>query len=379
MEIIPDNLRAMLSTSQIRSNPLHHIRLIFRTLPTHRIGLDVLVEKLVRIQLWTVTRQVEQPNLLLVSVYPTFDLFGTMNRMTVHNQKYLPQTLFDQPTKKLDHHRSSEWFLEYHKSQSPPVGNCRYHIAAKTLACTGNDRCLPFETITASSLVIGSHPHFVSPVYLGTFCQGFSMDSWIVFLKPEFHRFRILFVRTAKRFLRCEAPSLQIATGSPHRNTDPKSFFDQLSHCISGPQGKWKFQLVGTTVADQPYNGGCLMTGQARLALGATLVSLQRCITSFLVCREPIVNRSSPYAEEAAGIRLSHTLLENRVNHPAAQSLLRLRRKLSAILCFHNGSYDYTNNMSINYALISKCVSWRLRQRRPDSPPAYQRNERPRA
>jgi hypothetical protein len=32
------------------------------------------------------------------------------------------------------------------------------------------------------------------------------------------------------------------------------------------------------------------------------------------------------------------------VNHPAAQFLLGLRRKLSAIVCRHNGSYDYIDN-----------------------------------
>jgi len=72
LEIISDNLRSVLSTSQIRPNLLHHFRLIIRTLPTHSIGLDVLIEKFVRIRLRTVPRQVEQPEVLSMPMNPAF-------------------------------------------------------------------------------------------------------------------------------------------------------------------------------------------------------------------------------------------------------------------------------------------------------------------
>ena len=108
LEIISDSLGAVLSTSQIRPDLLHHFRLSVRALPPHRIRLDVLIEKFVRIQLRTVPRQVEQPEVLSMPMNPAFDLSGTMHRMTIHNQKYLSRVLFDQPPKKVDHHRSGE-------------------------------------------------------------------------------------------------------------------------------------------------------------------------------------------------------------------------------------------------------------------------------
>ena len=172
LKIISDNLRSVLSASQIRPNLLQHFRLIVRALPTHRIGLDVLIEKFVRIQLRTVPRQVEQPEVLSMPMNPAFDLSGTMHRMTIHNQKNFLPVLFDQPPKKVYHHRSIESLLEDHKCQSASVRDRRNHIAAKPLTGSWDDWRLPLETITASSLMIGTHPHFVAPVDLGTFCAG---------------------------------------------------------------------------------------------------------------------------------------------------------------------------------------------------------------
>ena len=102
LKIISDNLRSVLSASQIRPNLLQHFRLIVRALPTHRIGLDILIEKFVRIQLRTVPRQVEQPEVLSMPMNPAFDLSGTMHRMTIHNQKNFLPVLLDYLPKKLD-------------------------------------------------------------------------------------------------------------------------------------------------------------------------------------------------------------------------------------------------------------------------------------
>jgi hypothetical protein len=263
-----------------------------------------------------------------------------MHRMTIDNQKHLPRVLLDQPTEKTDHHRSSESFCEYHKRQSTPIRNGRDHVAAKTLACARNHRRLPSETITASGLVIRSHSHFVAPVYLGTFLSSLASDGRVIFFQPESHLFWVLFVGTTKRLLGREAPSFQIASDSPDRHRDTKTLLDQLSHRISGPESEWQPQLVGATLADQTHKGRRLMTGQARLALGATLVSFECRIPSFSMRLEPIVNRSPSNTKEAAGLGLSHSLFENRVNHPLAQFLLGLWSKLSAIVYRHDSSYD---------------------------------------
>ena len=345
LEIISDNLRSVLSTSQIRPNLLHHFRLIFRALPTHRIGLDVLIEKFVRIQLRTVPRQVEQPEVLSMPMNPAFDLSGTMHRMTIHNQKDLPPVLFDQPPKKVDHHRSGESLREDHERQSAPVRDRRNHIAAKALTGPWNDRRLPLETITASGLMIGTHPHFVAPVDMGTFCAGLLTDRRIVVFQPVLDRFRILLVGATQRFLRRKPPVFQIPTHRPDRNRNAVSCFDQLAYSVAGPQGKGKFQLIGTPVGNQADDGCGLMTGQTRLMFGAALVRLQRRIATFSVRLEPIVNRRPSHTKDTTGLGLKHFLFENRMNDSVPQFLLRLRRKLSAIVCLHKNSYDWNPYM----------------------------------
>ena len=171
-KIIFDNLRLMLRTSQIRPNLPHHFRLVLGTISTYCIGLDILIEKFVRIQLRTVSRKVEQLNSFSIPIHPAFDLSGTMNRMTIYNQKNLLPVLFDQSSKKSNHHVSSKSLLEDHKGQTTSVGNRRDHIAAKSLTGSWNDGRVSFEAITASGLMVRTHSHFVAPVDLSTFCAG---------------------------------------------------------------------------------------------------------------------------------------------------------------------------------------------------------------
>jgi hypothetical protein len=81
------------------------------------------------------------------------------------------------------------------------------------------------------------------------------------------------------------------------------------------------------------------------LAFGAAPVSLERRVPPFSMRLEPIVDRRSSHTKEAAGLGLSHSLFENRVNHPTAQFLLGLRRKLSAIVRRHDSPYDSTHQV----------------------------------
>jgi len=53
------------------------------------------------------------------------------------------------------------------------------------------------------------------------------------------------------------------------------------------------------------------------------------------MCLEPIENRGASYTKYATGFGLRQLFVDNRMNDPISQFLLRLRRKLSAIVCFH--------------------------------------------
>lgn len=109
---------------QIRPNPLDHLRLIFGTLPPDGIGLDILIEKFVGIQLRAVARQIKQPDAFPIPIYPLLDLPGTMHRMSIDNQKDFLLVLPDQPPQKVDHDRCSKSLVEDHKGQMTSIGDC---------------------------------------------------------------------------------------------------------------------------------------------------------------------------------------------------------------------------------------------------------------
>ena len=185
---------------------------------------------------------------------PAFDLSGTMNRMTIYNQKNLLLVLFDQPSKKGNHHCSGESLREDHKGQATSVGNRRDHIAAKSLTGSWNNGRVSFEAITASGLMVRTQSHFVAPVDLSMFCAGLPANCRVVVFQPALDCLRVLLVGATQWFLRCKPPVLQIPTDRPDRNRNTVAFFDQLTDGIACPQDKGKLQLIGASVGNQTNN-----------------------------------------------------------------------------------------------------------------------------
>ena len=201
---------------------------------------------------------------------------------------------------------------------------------------------MSFEAITAPSLMIGTHSHFVAPVDLSTFRAGLPANRRIVVFQPLLDRLRILLVGATQRFLRCKSPPLQVAADGPDRNRNTVALFDQLADSIARPQAKGSFnwsghrsvikRTIGSRLDDRPdeidaWDRVCVPSGLHRRL--------------FDVHVEPIVNRRASHSQKYDRLR-SETFasFENRMNDPIPQFLLRLRRKLSAIVCFHKSSYD---------------------------------------
>jgi hypothetical protein len=81
---------ALLGTPKVAAQVVHHLPLGARPPAPRRVSLDVLIQELPRVQFWAVRRQVDQPNLGLVALYPPTHLPGNMHRMVVHNQIDFP-------------------------------------------------------------------------------------------------------------------------------------------------------------------------------------------------------------------------------------------------------------------------------------------------
>ena len=78
---------AALGTPQVTSHVSHHLRFVARTPPPDRVGLDVLIEQLVRIEIRAVAGQEHEANLPPMACHPLFDAMGRVDRMLVNDEK----------------------------------------------------------------------------------------------------------------------------------------------------------------------------------------------------------------------------------------------------------------------------------------------------
>ena len=96
-EVTFHDVRLSLSAPQVRTQVLHHLLLIMRSLPFQRIAFDILVQVLIGVQLRTVRRQREHTNPARVPLHPTPDRSRLMHPMPVEDQEHLPPGLSNQP------------------------------------------------------------------------------------------------------------------------------------------------------------------------------------------------------------------------------------------------------------------------------------------
>lgn len=89
VEVAFDLLRPSLSAPEIASYVSHELPLVARTLASHRVGLDVLVEEFVRIEVRAVAGQEEQAEARVMTPHPPLDLGGHVHGMLVDDEKYL--------------------------------------------------------------------------------------------------------------------------------------------------------------------------------------------------------------------------------------------------------------------------------------------------
>jgi hypothetical protein len=78
---------AALGTPQVTSHVSHHLSFVARTPPPDRVGLDVLIEQLIRIEIRAVAGQENEANLPPMACHPLFDAMGRVDRMLVNDEK----------------------------------------------------------------------------------------------------------------------------------------------------------------------------------------------------------------------------------------------------------------------------------------------------
>src|SRR3989304_8097514 len=83
-----DDGGAALRRAQIGSDAPDQFGLVDRTAAADGVGLDVLIQEFVRIQLRAVARKEEQPNLQRTAREPAGYRSGTVDRMTIYDEKH---------------------------------------------------------------------------------------------------------------------------------------------------------------------------------------------------------------------------------------------------------------------------------------------------
>src|SRR5689334_11229370 len=102
---------------QMTANAVDHLRLAGGSSLAERIGLYVLVEQLVRIELRAISRQLNQTQTLSMIGNESPDCPGPVHGMAVDNQIDLVRGLFEHALQEFDKRGVPEFALEDHEVQ----------------------------------------------------------------------------------------------------------------------------------------------------------------------------------------------------------------------------------------------------------------------
>ena len=251
LEPVPDDLRLLLSAAQVVADPGHQFSAIGGATLAETIGLDILVEEFIWVELRAVTRQPDQAQSGLVGGDEVAGHDRAMHRVAIHDQIQLPCRLLKQATHELHEQQAIELAVEHHELKMATVCDRRDHVAAKALPGGPDDRRLAHRGVARTGNVVAAQAHLVAPVNHGLLPLGVPNNRRILRAQPARNCRIVTLIGPARRLLRAHAPASQLATdrGQRHRNT--VLALDQAHHCRPRPKVERQLQLVRQRVDDQ--------------------------------------------------------------------------------------------------------------------------------
>lgn len=253
-EIIPYHFGPFLLSAEKAPYVFYQFFLISRPLSAQSICFHVLIQQLIRIQFWTIARQIKNRERSPILGNPCANPPGSMCRVTVDNQEHFTVVLFHQPTHKTNEYPAVKLGLIHHKRQMASVGDRRDHIASKSLPCPRHNRRLSPFRISSSKSMVRTHPSFVSPEYRRSLGFGTMFYSRVPLFHPAFDFLRVPLVCSSNWFLRRKSPPRKITPGRPYRKGYSKSTLDEQRDCFPRPKHKRQLYLIRTTVCNRTYN-----------------------------------------------------------------------------------------------------------------------------
>ncbi len=98
---------------------VEQLRFVPGALATHGVSLDVLIDKLIGVEMRAVARQEEQPDLVPMTLHPALHPSRDVYGMLVHDQEDRAPRVADQALQEADEHRRHEAPLEHRECQAP--------------------------------------------------------------------------------------------------------------------------------------------------------------------------------------------------------------------------------------------------------------------
>ena len=188
LEVGPYFLGAALGAPQVTPHVLHHLYLVARTPPPHRVGLDILIEQLVWVEIRAVAPKEKEVNLPPVACQPSLHTPGHMHWMLVDDEKDFASRMTDQPLQEHDKCEGGELLAEDHEGHLSAVGDGGDQVVAEALSRPRDNRGFSSPSVGGAGLMVGPHPHLVAPVNRGSLASGAGPDGRILSGQPVPHR-----------------------------------------------------------------------------------------------------------------------------------------------------------------------------------------------
>src|SRR5579863_5709748 len=339
---VSDDLRLLLPSMQMAAYASHEFCPVGRPALAEPVGLDVLVQQLVGIQLRAVARHPYEPQSRLVLVYKALGLAGFVHRVPVHDQIDPAVELLEQPLHELHKDGRFELALEYHEGQGSLVGNRGDHVAAKAAPGGPNHGGFPYRSIAGTRDMVAAQSHLITPIDYSLLPLGLPGNRRIFPLQPARDGRIVSLIGAPHRLLRTEAPGLKVAPHGDQRDLDPVFPRNQAGHRRARPQIERQFQLIGHLAHDQRADvlgALCAQTSLPRTPSPA--LELKRPQTAFPVKSHPFAHRPQARSERARRLALHHPTAD-RLHYLTTQQMQSRGLQFPGIISFVHARYDST-------------------------------------
>jgi hypothetical protein len=185
LEQVANDVGLLLSPMEMPADRGHHLGAILRTTLPQRVGLDVVVEQFIGIELRAVARELNQTDLVSVGGDKVLRDARAMHGIPVDNEIDLAARLLPKPAHEVDEHRRAEGAVEHPKDELPPVGDRGDHATAKALARRADDRRLADRRVAGARDMVTAQPHFITPVDRGALVLCVARNGGVFALQPR--------------------------------------------------------------------------------------------------------------------------------------------------------------------------------------------------